>query len=113
MSGGDDKNLPRQKRTFRAEDCFLAPWVSNGPAAGVFFPKVVPELEHSKLVKVSSMEAVLQLMPQGIEGWDKEAIGLSLQLLSKLTAQVPCYHLKLCPNVAELPRLIEQGLEGR
>lgn len=99
------------KRVFRAEEAFDDPWAAMGPAGGVFFPQVVPEISHSELVDISPTEAVLQLMPQAIEGWDKEAIGQNLQLLTKLVEQVPCYTLRLSPHLEQLPALIELGME--
>lgn len=98
------------KRVFRAEEAFADPWAVAGRAGGVFFPQVVPELAHSELVEIAPKEALLHLIPQAIEGWDKTTIGQSLQLLSRLVEQVPCYRLRLSPHVAELPALIETGM---
>jgi hypothetical protein len=102
-----------QKRVFRAEEAFDEPWASVGVAGGVFFPQVVPGLQQSELVAVSPKEAVLQLMPQAIEGWDKAAIARNLQLLRRLVEQVPCYQLRLSPDVETLPALIAAGLTGK
>lgn len=96
----------RPKRVFKAQEVFADPWASAGVAGGVFFPQVVPGLAQSELVKVNPKEAVLQLMPQAIEGWDKAAIAQNLQLLGRLVEQVPCYTLKLSPQVEQLPALI-------
>ena len=100
-----------EKRLFRAEEAFSEPWVTAGVAGGVFFPQVVAGLKHSELVQISSKAALLQLMPQGIEGWDKHTIAPTLQLLGQLTKQAPCYLLRLSPRVKELPALIASGLE--
>jgi len=102
-------NLP--KRVFRAEEAFSDPWASVGEAGGVFFPQIVAGLSHSKLLPVAPTEAVLHLMPQAIEGWDKAAIAQNLQLLTRLVEQVPCYTLRLSPHVAQLPELIAGGME--
>lgn len=102
--------LDRQKRVFRAEDVFDSPWAERGVAGGLFLPQVVPGLAQSELVEVPPTEAVLHLLPQGVEGWDKEAIGHSLQLLTRLVAQVPCYHLRLAPQVEQLPELLARGM---
>ncbi len=103
----------QHKRIFRAEEAFDDPWATIGTAGGVFFPQVVPGLAHSELIEVAPTEAVLQLMPQAIEGWDKAAIAQNLHLLGKLAEQVPSYILKLAPNVEQLPVLIAEGLEHR
>jgi hypothetical protein len=95
-----------QKRVFRAEEAFTEPWATSGVAGGLFFPQVTPGLVQSELVEVSPKEAVLQLMPQAIEGWDKAAIGQTLHLLGKLVEQAPCYQLRLSPQVEQLPALI-------
>jgi len=100
------ENVDRQKRVFNAEEAFKEPWADAGLAGGVFFPQVVPGLEHSELVPVSPAEAMVQLMPQGIEGWDKATMQQSLQLLGKLVEQAPCYILRLSPRVEQLPELI-------
>ena len=101
----------REKRVFRAEEAFDDPWASAGEAGGVFFPQVVPGLAQSELVEVAPTEAVLQLMPQAIEGWDKAAIGQNLQLLGRLVEQAPCYMLRLSPQVEQPPALIARGME--
>jgi hypothetical protein len=99
-----------QKRVFRAEEAFAEPWATTGVAGGIFFPQVIPGLGQSELVEVSPKEAVLQLMPQAIEGWDKAAIGQTLHLLGKLVEQAPCYQLRLSPHVEQLPALIAGGM---
>jgi len=100
-----------QKRVFRAEEAFVEPWVLSGMAGGIFFPQVAPGLAQSELEEVAPKEAILQLVPQAIEGWDKAAIGQTLQLLGKLVEQVPCYRLKLSPQVEQLPGLIAAGMK--
>jgi hypothetical protein len=100
----------RQKRVFRVEEVFADPWATVGVAGGVFFPQITPGLQQSELVEVPPAQALLQLAPQAIEGWDKEAIGQNLQLLGKLVEQVSCYHVKLSPRVAQLPDLIATGM---
>ncbi|MCK6625118.1 MAG: hypothetical protein L6R45_08065 [Anaerolineae bacterium] len=100
-----------QKRVFRAEEAFVEPWAARGLAGGIFFPQVVPGLSQSELVEISPKEALLQLVPQAIEGWDKAAIGQTLHLLGKLVEQVPCYELKLSSQVEQLPGLIAGGME--
>lgn len=99
-----------QKRVFRAEEAFGEPWAANGLAGGIFFPQVTPGLSRSELVEVNPKDALLQLVPQAIEGWDKTAIGQTLHLLGKLVEQVPCYELKLSPQVEQLPPLIAGGM---
>lgn len=99
-----------QKRVFRAEEVFADPWATSGRAGGVFFPQIVQGLERSELVEVVAKEALLRLMPQAIEGWDKEAIGQHMQLLGRLVEQVPCYTLRLSPAVEQLPQLIAGGM---
>jgi hypothetical protein len=99
------------KRVFRAEEAFADPWAAAGVAGGVFFPQVVPGLAHSELVQIAPKDALLQLIPQAIEGWDKAAIGQSLQLLSRLVEQVPCYTLRLSPHMEQLPSLIASGIK--
>jgi hypothetical protein len=99
-----------QKRVFRVEEAFVEPWAAAGTAGGIFFPQVTPGLAHSELVEVSPKEAILQLVPQAIEGWDRAAIGQTLHLLGKLVEQVPCYQLKLSPHVEQLPALIAGGI---
>jgi hypothetical protein len=99
-----------QKRVFRAEEAFAEPWAVSAAAGGIFFPQVVPGLAQSELVKAAPTEALLQLMPQGIEGWDKAVVGPNLALLRHLVEQVPCYTLRLSPQVEHLPGLIRAGM---
>jgi hypothetical protein len=80
-------------------------------AGGIFFPQVVPGLAHSELVEVSPKEAILQLVPQASEGWDKAAVGQTLHLLGNLVERVPCYQLKLSPQMDQLPVLIARGMD--
>jgi hypothetical protein len=101
-----------QKRVFQAEAAFADPWASSAPAGAVFFPQVVPGLGRSELIKLSPKEALLTLMPQAIEGWDKPFVGPNLALLNRLIGQVPCYTLRLAPHVVQLPDVIAAGLAG-
>jgi hypothetical protein len=83
-----------------------------GIAGGIFLPEVVPGLTTSELVRVSPTEAVLQLLPQAIEGWDKQAIAQNLNLIRQLVEQAPCYRLRLSPDVNALPNLIATGMDA-
>jgi hypothetical protein len=99
-----------QKRVFRAEEAFDDPWATLGFPGGLFFPQVTPGLSLSKLEEIPPKEALLELVPQAIEGWDRTAIEPTLHLLGKLTEQIPCYRLKLSPYLAQLPILIAAGM---
>lgn len=104
-------NAAREKRVFDAAAIFgRNVWAEAALAGGVFFPEIVPGLAGSELLPVGPTEAVLQLLPQAIEGWDKTAIARHLYLLSRLTAQAACYRLRLAPDVAALPALIAGGM---
>lgn len=98
------------KRVFRAEAAFEQPWAESGLAGGVFFPQITPGLAQSELAPVPPKAAVLELMPQGVEGWDKALVHQALQLLGRLVEQVPCYTLRLAPEVDHLPGLIAGGM---
>ena len=98
------------KRIFGAEEVYADPWTDSAVAGGIFFPQVVSGLAASELVEVTPTQALLQLIPQAIEGWDKAAIAQNLALLRKLVEQVPCYQLRLSPQVNALPDLLAQGL---
>lgn len=103
---------PGQKRVFRAEEAFDAPWALTGPALAVFFPQVTPGLSRSELVEVAPKDALLALMPQGVEGWDREMVGPTMQVLNRLVEQARCYRLRLSPHVHRLPGLIAAALSG-
>ncbi|MDX1521316.1 MAG: hypothetical protein R3264_06790 [Anaerolineae bacterium] len=105
-----DNGSRREKRVFRAEEAFADPWVDSGVIGAVFFPQVTPGLDHSEVSLVSAKDAMLALVPQGVEGWDKATIGQSFHILAKLVEQVPCYQLKLAPDVNRLPDIIRRGL---
>jgi hypothetical protein len=102
-----------QKRVFRAAEGFIEPWGVSGVAGGIFFPEVTPGLTQSELIEVAPKEALLALMPQAVEGWDKAAIGQTMRLLGELVEQVRCYQLKLSPQVEQLPGLIARGMSFR
>ena len=53
---------------------------------------------------------MLTLMPQAVEGWDKDLIAPTLEILNALVDQVPCYKLELSPHVDQLPGLIAGGM---
>lgn len=102
----------REKHVFRAETVFAAPWAEAGPVGAVFLPQVVPGLTASRLVRLTPAAALLGLMPQAIDGWDRPLIAPTLQLLHRLVEQAPCYTLELSPQVAQLPVLLAQGLQA-
>lgn len=106
----EPKGIDRRKRVFRAEEAFHDPWASSARAGGIFFPKVVPNLRQSELIEIEPKSALLQLIPQAIEGWDKEAVSQNLQLLRYLVEQAPCYDLRLSPHVEELPAILADGM---
>lgn len=111
LAATDTNNLAaRQKRVFRAEEAFTDPWATVAEAGGLFFPKIVPRLSHSRLVPYPAKTALLDLIPQAIESWDKQVIGETFALLKNLVQQAPCYILELAPDVENLPVLIESGL---
>ncbi len=101
-----DASSMRQKQVFSAEEAFSEPWADRGLVGAVFFPQVVPGLSRSQLIAETPKAAMLKLMPQAIDGWDKAQIPATLQLLNGLVAQVPCFTLKLSPQVEELPKLL-------
>ncbi len=102
-----------EKRVFRAEDAFDQPWASAGIAGAIFLPEIIPDLAQSDLIRLNAKEAILRLMPQAVEGWDKAFIGPTVQLLHRLVNQAPCYRLKLSPHLEQLPPLIWQGMRMR
>jgi hypothetical protein len=53
---------------------------------------------------------MLQLIPQAVEGWDRVTIEKHMQLLGVLVEQVPCYDLRLAPDVMQLPTLLANGM---
>lgn len=113
LPAGPETPTGPEKRVFRAEAAFDQPWASAGVAGGVFLPEIVPGLARSELVPLNATEAVLQLMPQAVEGWDKAFIAPTVQLLHRLVEQTPCYRLKLSPHLEQLPQLILQGMNSR
>jgi hypothetical protein len=98
------------KRMFRAEEMFDLPWADSGMAGGIFFSRVVPGLDRSDLTRLTPTAAMLQLIPQAVEGWDKASIQEHMQLLGVLVEQVPCYNLRLAPAVMQLPTLLANGM---
>lgn len=106
----NDEEEALQKRVFRAEAAFSSPWANSGIAGGLFFPKVTKGMKHSRLTELSSKAALLQLMPQTIESWDKSAISSGFSLLRKLVEQVPSYILELAPDMVDIPGLIQEGM---
>ncbi len=100
---------PREKRIFRAEEAFPAPWAVSGPVAAVYFPRLSPGLAHSRLVSVPPRIAMLELLPQTIDRWDRETIPQALALLEQLVEQARCWVLKLAPQVDDLPDLLAEG----
>lgn len=105
--------ITRQKRVFNAEEAFPQPWADSALAGGVFLPQVTPGLPRSHLEPIAPAQAVLQLLPQAVDGWDRSAISDHLTLLTRLAENVPCYRLRLSPDVAQLPDLILRGMEKR
>ena len=72
---------------------------------------MTPGPARSELVPIAAGAAVVELIPQAIEGWDKATMGQNLRLLSRLAEQAPAYTLRLSPHLEELPGLIAAGME--
>jgi hypothetical protein len=94
-----------EKRIITPEAAFAAPWAKSGPAAAIFFPQVTANLAASRLVQLPAGQAIVRLIPQAIDGWDKAMIPPHMALLGALVEQVPAYELQLSPDVEQLPAL--------
>ncbi|QLQ07487.1 MAG: hypothetical protein HZY76_16690 [Anaerolineae bacterium] len=95
-----------RKRTFSAEQVYPHVWTASARPTAVCFPEVVPGLLASHLEPVSAAQALVTLIPQSIEDWDRPLIGQHLDLLGRLVETAPAYRLCLAPDVARLPGLL-------
>ena len=95
-----------RKRTFSAEQVYPHVWTASARPTAVCFPEVVPGLLASHLEPVSAAQALVTLIPQSIEDWDRPLIGQHLDLLGRLVEAAPAYRLCLAPDVARLPGLL-------
>ena len=102
---GDPANGQR-KRAFPAQDAYQDVWQAEAEARVLLFPRVTPGIESSRVEPMAAPEALLALVPNSIERWDREYIVPHLALLQALVQQAPAYRLLLAPNIAALPALI-------
>lgn len=97
---------PGRKRAFAAQEIYGDVWQKQAPARLLLFPRVTPGLPASRVEPVAANEALLALLPNSIEHWDREYIAPHLALLRSLVQQAPAYRLLLAPDVPALPALI-------
>lgn len=96
----------RLKRMFAAEQVYPNVWTHSARPAAICFPEVIPGLATSYLEPVSGRQALVTIMPQSIENWDRPLVGQHLDILGRLVEAAPAYRLCLAPDVAALPGLL-------
>ena len=96
----------RRKRAISAQDAYGDVWQTQAEARVLLFPRVTPGLESSRVEPMDAPEALLALVPNSIERWDRDFIAPHLALLQALVQQAPAYRLLLAPDIPALPKLI-------
>lgn len=96
----------RQKRAFPAEQVYPGVWTQSAVPAALCFPAITPGLTESALMPISAQEALLALIPQSIEGWDRAFIAPHLAMLGRLAETTPAFRLHLAPVSSQLPQLL-------
>lgn len=97
---------PPAKRAFPADAAFADVWQRQARAQALIFPKITPGLKASQVEPLSARDALLALLPNSIERWDRDYIAFHLAILQALVHQAPAYRLLLAPDVPALPDLI-------
>lgn len=99
-----------RKRAIPAQDAYGDVWQAKAEARVLLFPRVAPGLESSRVEPMEAPEALLALVPNSIERWDRPYIAPHLALLQALVQQAPAYRLLLAPDIPALPKLIDSLL---
>jgi hypothetical protein len=94
------------KAAFPADAAFADVWQRQARGRAVLFPKVIPGLAASRAEPLSARDALLALVSNSIERWDRTMIAPHLASLQALVQQAPAYRLLLAPDVPALPALI-------
>ncbi|MEZ4771345.1 MAG: hypothetical protein R2844_23370 [Caldilineales bacterium] len=97
---------PQRKRAFPAQDAYGEVWQTEAEARVLLFPRVTPGIDSSRVELLEPPEALLALVPNSIERWDRDYIAPHLALLQALVQQVSAYRLLLAPDIPALPALI-------
>jgi len=95
-----------RKRAFPAQDAYEDVWQPEAEARVLLFPRVTPGIDSSRVEPIEAPEALVALVPNSIERWDREYIAPHLALLQALVHQAPAYRLLLAPDIPTLPDLI-------
>ncbi len=95
-----------RKRAIPAQNAYGDVWQTKAEARVLLFPRVTPGLESSRVEPMDAPEALLALVPNSIERWDRDYIAPHLALLQALVQQAPAYRLLLAPDIPALPDLI-------
>ena len=96
----------QRKRAFPAQDAYGDVWQPEAEARALLFPRVTPGIDSSRVERMTAPEALLALVPNSIERWDRDYIAPHLALLQALVQQAPAYQLLLAPDIDALPALI-------
>jgi hypothetical protein len=106
-----DPGAPAAKRVFAAHEAFGgAIWQQQARVRLLLFPQIEPGLAASRAEPLAAPEALLALLPNSIERWDRDYISPYLAILRILVRQAPAYRLRLAPDVRALPGLVTQLL---
>jgi len=99
-------DAPRVKRAFPAHAAYGHVWQRQAAARLLLFPQVTPSLEASRIEPLSPRDALLALLPNTIEHWDRDFIAPHLAILQALVQTAPAFSLLLAPDISALPALI-------
>lgn len=99
------------KRSFAAHEAYDDVWKLEAPARLLLFPQVTPGLQASQAERLPARDALLALLPNSIERWDRDLIARHLAVLQALVQQAPAYRLLLAPDVESIPRVVAGLLE--
>lgn len=102
---------PAAKRVFAAHEAYGdAVWQQKAQASLLLFPQIEPGLAASRMEPLNGPQALLALLPNSIERWDRDTISPHLAILQALVRQVPAYRLRLAFDTSALPSMIANSL---
>ncbi|MEO7839359.1 MAG: hypothetical protein ABIU06_08420 [Anaerolineales bacterium] len=84
-------------------------WQESAPVQAILFPRIEGRTGHA-LEALSAPDALLRLLPNAVEQWDRAMIPQHLLVLRKLVEHAPAYLLHLGPEVLDIPPFLEKEL---
>jgi hypothetical protein len=99
--------------TFTGRQLSGGQWAEPARASLILFPRLEVARPCNQLQPVNRAVALVQLLAESVDRWDKTTLESHMNILQLLAEQTAVYNLLLGTEVGQLPALIEQYVKRK